>query len=334
MARGSPGGSATADPAEHFRIEPLAEGVYAAIATASGFGLCNAGIVDLGGVSLVFDAMLTPQAGEALGRAAERLTHRPVGLLVNSHYHGDHVRGSAAIGAVHVLSTRRVRELVLERGPLHLESDRKEAASELERLHAGRLGVGELERAVYEGWFRGILATPADLAFRAPDLTFESELTIHGSRRLARVITFGGGHSPSDVLVYLPDERIAFLGDLVSVGFHPSMADGDPEAWARILGEVRGLGVARTVPGHGRVADGEAVATMERYVRAHLDAARKARGRGASRDDHARTPPPPPFDDWAFSPFFEENARFVYDWTAAHDAPRGSQGPGPPVRSA
>ena len=303
-------------PTEHFRVEELADGVYAAVATAGGFGLCNAGIVDLGGVSLVFDAMLTPQAGEALGRTAERLTHRPVGLLVNSHYHGDHVRGSAAVGAVHVVSTRRVRELVLERGPVHLRSDLETVGAELARLRSGELKVDKVTREVFEGWFEGILATPRDLAFRPPDLTIESEMTIHGSRRTARVITFGGGHSPSDVLVYLPDERIVFLGDLLSVGFHPSMADGDPEEWVRILGQVRALGIARAVPGHGRVAGEAAVPEMERYVTSLLEAARKARARGTSRDEMAGTPPVPPFDTWAFSPFYEENARFVYDWTA------------------
>jgi glyoxylase-like metal-dependent hydrolase (beta-lactamase superfamily II) len=306
-------------PTEHFRVEELADGVYAAVATAGGFGLCNAGIVDLGGVSLVFDAMLTPQAGEALGRTAERLTHRPVGLLVNSHYHGDHVRGSSAVGAVHVVSTRRVRELVLERGPVHLRSDLETVGADLARLRSGELKVDKVTREVFEGWFEGILATPPHLAFRPPDLTIDSEMTIHGSRRTVRVITFGGGHSPSDVLAYLPDERIAFLGDLLFVGFHPSMTDGNPQEWVRILGEVRALGIDRAVPGHGRVAGEAAVPELERYISVLLEAARKAHARGASRDDLAGTPPAPPFDTWAFSPFYEENARFVYDWTGSQD---------------
>ena len=297
----------------HFRVEALAKGVHAAIASSEGFGLCNAGIVDLGGTTLVFDAMLTPQAGSVLGRTAERLTGRPVGLLVNSHYHGDHVRGSAAVGAAHVVSTRRVRELVLERGPVHLRTDREEAGRDLARLRSGELRVGPVERVVYEGWFEGILATPGELEFRPPDLLIESELTVQGSRRAARVITFGGGHSPSDVLLYLPDERIAFLGDLVSVGYHPSMADGDPEPWLRILGQVAELGSTRVVPGHGPSSGEGAVTEMQRYITAVLEAARAARARGMSADDFARAPPAAPFDSWAFSLIYQESARFVHD---------------------
>jgi cyclase len=306
-----------AEPAEHFRLETLADGLFVAIANPGRFALCNAGIVDLGGTTLVFDAMLTPQAGEALGRAAERLTGRPVGLLVNSHYHGDHVRGNSAVGAAHILSTRRVRELIVERGPAHLRADRDEAPRDLARLRAGELGSGPFERNVYEGWFEGILATPADLAFAPPDLTLESELVVHGSRRSARVISFGGGHSPSDVLVYLPEERLVFLGDLLSVGFHPSMSDGDPVEFARILGETRKLGIDRAVPGHGPVTGDSGVVEMARYVQGHLDRARASLKEGIGRDEHARVPAAPPFDRWAFSAFYEENARFVYDRLAS-----------------
>ncbi len=312
-------------PSEHFRLETLADGVFAAIATEDGYGLCNAGIVDLGGSSLVFDAMLTPQAGTALGRAAERLTGRPVGLLVNSHYHGDHVRGSGAVGAGHVVSTRRVRELVLERGPVHLRSDREEAAGDLAKLRSGETVVNDRERKVFEGWFEGILATPADLAFRPPEITFEQELTVQGTRRSARILTFGGGHSPSDVLVWLPEERIAFLGDLLSVGFHPSLADGEPDELLRILDRIRALGIGRALPGHGPMTTDAGVGEMRRYVASLVDGAASALGRGEGRDAFARAPAPPPFDGWTFSMFYEANARFVYDHVARR-RPAGADG--------
>jgi cyclase len=305
---------------DHFRVEPLADGVFAAIARPRGQALCNAGIVDLGGSSLVFDAMLTPWAGAALAREAERRTHRPVGLLVNSHYHGDHMRGNASVGAEHVVSTARVRELIVERGPAHLASDFPEARRELERLRSGEISMQGVERDSYEGWFEAVLATPPDLEFRPPDLTFERELWVHGRTRSARIVTFGGGHSPSDVVVHLPDDRIVFCGDLVSAGFHPCLWDGDPDELVRILGELRALRADRTLPGHGPVSDGEAIETMARYVTALRSAAATARRLGTSRDDFARARPEPPFDRWSFTPLFEENARFLYDRAHPADA--------------
>ena len=40
----------------HFRLEQLADGVYACINADGGWAICNAGIIDLGNRTLVFDA--------------------------------------------------------------------------------------------------------------------------------------------------------------------------------------------------------------------------------------------------------------------------------------
>ena len=48
----------------HFELKQLAEGVYAAIAVAGGGARSNAGIIDLGDHTLIFDTFLTPTAAE------------------------------------------------------------------------------------------------------------------------------------------------------------------------------------------------------------------------------------------------------------------------------
>src|SRR3990172_6492741 len=84
---------------QHFRLERLADGVYAAIASGSGAATCNAGIVDLGDRTLVFDPFLTPKAAHDLRVAAEQLTGRSVSIVINSHYHNDHIRGNQVFSA-------------------------------------------------------------------------------------------------------------------------------------------------------------------------------------------------------------------------------------------
>lgn len=298
---------------EHFRLEEIADGVHAAVATDDGFGLCNAAIVDLGGSTLVFDAMLTLEAGEALAHTARRLTGRPVDLLVNSHYHGDHVRGNAAVGAQHIVSTHRVRELVLERAAAHLRADQEEAPAELRSLERGEATRNGRDRVVREAWMRGILATPADLRVPPPDLTFTDELVARGTRRTARILSFGGGHSPSDVLVHLPEDRIGFLGDLLSVGFHPSLSDGDIPQLDRILARVQTLSIERTLPGHGPVAGAEDLRTMRSYVAAVRRQAAGARDEGLKRAELSRLVPEPPFGDWVFPQMFLASLEWIYD---------------------
>jgi cyclase len=295
----------------HFSTEEIAPGVHAALAAPEGFGLCNATVVDLGGTTLVFDAMLTPEAGLALRRAAERLTGRPVDLVVNSHYHGDHVRGNSALAPLRIVSTRKVRELILEVAPQHLAADKTEVVGELEGLRSGRIPATPGERRIYEAWYAGVLATPNDLVIRPPDLTFEHELSVHGSRREVRILSFGGGHSPSDVLAFLPEERIVLLGDLVSSGFHPCLWDGNTTELLRILAKVRELGPQVAVPGHGPVGGLGEIRAMEAYVRGLQARARKRQEEGVAPDQNDGESPPAPFDRWIFSSFYRQNLAFV-----------------------
>jgi len=84
----------TLPTSEHFQLERLADGVYAAIDIEGQAAHSNAGIVDLGDRTLIFDAFLTPTAAEDLRAAAEHLTGRAATTVVNSHTHTDHCLGN------------------------------------------------------------------------------------------------------------------------------------------------------------------------------------------------------------------------------------------------
>jgi hypothetical protein len=79
---------------EHFQLEQLAGGVYAAIASPGGRAFSNSGIVDLGDQTLVFDAFETRAAAGDLKSAAEQLTGHPVSVVIISHCHADHWGGN------------------------------------------------------------------------------------------------------------------------------------------------------------------------------------------------------------------------------------------------
>lgn len=295
-----------------FRLEELAPGVHAAVALPGQGALCNAGVVDLGDATLVFDAMLTPGAGEALALAARRLTGRSPDFLVQSHYHGDHVRGSAAVGARHVVSTRATRALIEARGRAQLEEDRASATLDLAELRRGEGGYLAEERVDFEGWFEGILATPPDLAFCLADLAFERDLTLVGSRRQITVRTLGGGHSPSDAFALLEDERIAFLGDLFTVGFQPFLPDGDPDRFEEIVHRIRQHPIDRALPGHGPVGGPTDLDRMEAYLRLVRSVAARARSEGRTEDELLLERAPPPYDAWHFSQQYGRNLAFVH----------------------
>jgi len=296
----------------HFRVETLAPGVYAAVATPGGFGLCNAGIVDLGDATVVFDTMLTPMAGRDLERAAERATGRRPAWVVNSHWHGDHIWGNSAFVESHIVSSRTVRENIRTRSRAQFAENRRSMRRELPTVDRPNSPYPTADRERVRGWFEGVLASPRLPVIRPPTVTFEDGLVLEGSRRTLHLQTFGGGHSPSDVFAFLPDEGVLFAGDLAMRGLHPSVGDGWPTRWASILGRMERLGADSIVPGHGPPGPRTTLRATRRYLEA-LDAMARAaiRDRVSCRD-FARTAVPARYRAWGFSFMFPGNLSRTY----------------------
>ncbi|HKN06850.1 MAG TPA: MBL fold metallo-hydrolase [Thermoplasmata archaeon] len=296
----------------HFRIETLAKGVHAAIASPEGFGLCNAGIVDLGDETVVFDTMLTPMAGQDLVKAAERATGRRPAWAVNSHWHGDHIWGNSEFVGSHIVSSRTVRANILQFSRPQFTRNRIEMQRELRVIDGSKSPYPKLDRPIVRAWFEGVVQTPRSHRIVPPDVTFEDCLVLEGSRRSLHLITYGGGHSPSDVFAYLPDEGILFSGDLAIRGFHASVGNGWPTRWVSIIRRMERLGAGTVVPGHGPPGPRSVLSNTRDYLTAVDRIARTAlRDKTPSRE-LARVPVPQRFRRWRFSFFFPENLLRAY----------------------
>ena len=91
----------------HFNIREPAPGVWAAINNdEGGLAICNAGIADLGDRTVVFDPFMNIDAASDLKRAAKILTGRPVGIVLNSHFHNDHIRGNQLFDQSIIIGTK------------------------------------------------------------------------------------------------------------------------------------------------------------------------------------------------------------------------------------
>jgi glyoxylase-like metal-dependent hydrolase (beta-lactamase superfamily II) len=221
---------------EHYRLEEIADGVVAAIAMPDGGGRANAAIVRLDDRTLVFDTGMTPEAGRELRDAAERLG--AVRFVVNSHWHGDHIRGNQAFAGAEILATTRTKELIETRAAEQLA---EQQAADWETLLASapegpdhpRLDKSFEARAAS---VRRMAATIADVELHLPTRTFEDRLELAPSCEL---ITLGGGHTESDAFLVLAERRVAVVGDLLAVELHPWLGAGDPDRWIEILAGTR-----------------------------------------------------------------------------------------------
>jgi glyoxylase-like metal-dependent hydrolase (beta-lactamase superfamily II) len=152
--------------------------------------------------------------------------------------------------------------------------------------------------------YRAYLAEAPDHRVVLPAVTFARRLRIHGSQRSVELVCSGGGHSPSDSYLHVPDVRVALMGDLLMVGRHGAFPLGDPVEWRRILGEVLELDLDRLVPGHGPMGTLADVEWERRYLEmVESVAAAVARGELAREEAAAL----PPFDDLDQTPIFDIN---------------------------
>ena len=80
--------------AQSFKIEKLADGVYAAMASPE--VRTNSGIIVNRDDVVVVDAPLRPSWGRDLVAEIRKITDKPVRMVINTHYHSDHVYGNQA----------------------------------------------------------------------------------------------------------------------------------------------------------------------------------------------------------------------------------------------
>lgn len=302
----------------HFRIEPIGDGVWAAVPTDSGYAITNAAIVDLGVETLVFDPFFTPEAALDLRRAAESLTGRTTTYVVLSHWHNDHIRGAQVFPDAMVIATSTTRRLIAELEPPEIESEREFAPRRLAVVRATRDTAStenrRREAIFWIAYYEGMLRSHDELVPTLPSIAFGERLAIHGSARTVELIELSG-HTESDVILWLPAERIVFMGDLLFVERHPYLPNGDHVAHRATLNIALQLEPQRVVPGHGPIRGTESLRAMIRYLddmEAHGRALAEA---GATEQQARATPPPAAYADWWFRNFVPINT-----WTMTQRA--------------
>lgn len=97
-----------------------------------------------------------------------------------------------------------------------------------------------------------------------PDVLIDRELVLEDERRV-EILTYGGGHTDSDVFVWIPDVKTVVAGDLVFQGKHPRMVDGHPAEWTEILRRIGALGPSAVIPGHGSPGDAGQIELLISY---------------------------------------------------------------------
>lgn len=274
--------------------------------------------IDLGDSTLVVDTFLTIQAAEDLKAAALYLTGNPVSYVINTHWHSDHTSGNQVFASkAQIISTSAAREVMATFGKNRL-------AQHLSNQESLYQAIDELEEKIQQEtdeklkkemqWENAsdleYIKILPNLIYTLPTITFDQQMSIHGSDRTVQLITYGGGHTQSDAFVYLPEEKIAVMGDLVLSKHHPVMMYATPQVWLDILERVELLGAETIVPGHGEVCSMKELHEVKCYINDIVALVEETVHCKKSIDDLLV---PNAYQDWHFTAYFKPNLKRVYD---------------------
>jgi glyoxylase-like metal-dependent hydrolase (beta-lactamase superfamily II) len=187
----------------------------------------NTGIVIGDDAVMVIDTQATPVMAQDVIRRIREVTDKPIKYVVLSHYHAVRVLGASAYAPEHIIASEDTLDLIKERG----EQDK---ASE----------IGRFPRL-----FRNVESVPAGLTW--PTLTFSGKMTLWLGKLEVQLIQLGRGHTKGDIVVWLPQDKILFSGDLVEFDATPYAGDAYFSDWPQTLDNIAALKPEKLVPGRG-----------------------------------------------------------------------------------
>jgi glyoxylase-like metal-dependent hydrolase (beta-lactamase superfamily II) len=255
----------------------------------------NSPIIVTDDEALVIDSQITPAAARALVADLKAVTSRPVRYVVDSHYHYDHSFGNQIFAPdVQVIghdnTRRRMLTNVMEQYtylnsvrpvPARVESLRQRIAQEADPQQKAALERQVANSLAYLEQVKEIKVTP-------PNLTFDGTMTLVRGGREIRVMYLGRGHTDTDVVVYLPKERIVCTGDLME-SIISYMGDSYPEEWIATLDRLKALDFDTVMPGHGVVFKGKTkIEAFQKYLRDVITQVTALGKQGLSAEDAAQ----------------------------------------------
>jgi len=129
----------------------------------------------------------------------------------------------------------------------------------------------------------GIPLLPA-LSTRLPTLTLNDRLTLHLGH-VTMEIVHRQAHTPNSLMVYLPEQKILFSGDIVCSGGLPAFQEALVLPWLKTLETVMDMDLQWVVPGHGDICTKEGVKRFRGQIEDLLRTVQKEMDRGISKDD-------------------------------------------------
>ena len=218
------------------QLVEVSQNVYAYVQHDGSWWINNTGFL-VGSTGVVsIDSCSTEARTRAYLQSIAKVSDQPVRTLINTHHHGDHTFGNYLFPTATIVGHERSRAALQAWGlprsaPYWTEVD-----------------------------WGGIVLAP-------PFLTFEESVSVHVDDLRCEVRHLGHpAHTDNDSIVWLPDRKLLFSGDLLFQGGTPFMFQGSIGGALDTLAALEQLGAETIVPGHGSVCGPEVIDEVRRYL--------------------------------------------------------------------
>ena len=180
--------------------------------------LFNSGVVATSDGVLVFDALDSEALARSEREAIAGVIKQPIRYLVSSVFHDPFSKGNLAYGEVFKIGHENYR------------------AGLIDQMQRGQLSDEEQRT-------------------RMPNATYRDRMTLYVGGKEIQVLYFGNAHTKGDSVVFVPQDRIAYMSEVFFNDEFPNMAGGYGVSWIRVLDAVRALDADIFIPGHGSIPD-------------------------------------------------------------------------------
>src|SRR6266478_4539190 len=215
-------------------------------------GTLNSGVIVTSEGVVVLDALNSEPVARAEREAIANTIRQPVRSLVSSTFHNNYSKGNLAFADVWRIGHENYRTDLLQ-----LMQREKVSAEE--------------QKA------------------RLPNQIFRDRMTLYLGGKEIQILYVGRAHTRGDSIIFVPQDRIAYLSELYFADQFLFITDGYGLDWLRALDAVEALGADIVVPGHGPIpADPRQTRQGLQRFRQMLvdvrDAVQKEIARGATED--------------------------------------------------
>jgi len=276
-------------------MERITDNIY----VETQFAGCNVGFVTTEEGIVMIDTPMRPT--DAISWRDEIAKKGEVSYIINTEHHLDHVLGNFFFSGKVISQQESMEKFTDSLGSM-------EQVTEMIKV-MDPAGV-----SLMEGY------KP-----RLPSITFSNKLNLFMGKHTFELINLPG-HTPNEIVVYIPQERVIFASDNMFYNHQPFLHECLPFQWLETLEKMEKMDIDYIVPGHGEVCTKAAIGILSSYIKEVIDEIKKAIDQGLSQEEAADKVsisgkfPMPPYLQQIGAPMLRMSVMRVYEQLRQHQS--------------